>query len=111
MTAREASGVRIGAADLPADGEMNPVQVGDRELLLARVGEEYFAVDNLCSHAEGWLDMGFLIPERCEVRCPLHEGRFDLRTGAATHEPATEPIAAFTVTVVDGDVFVGTEPR
>lgn len=110
MSAREAAQLRIDPVDLPADGEMGPVQVGGREVLLARVGDEYFAVDNLCSHAEGWLDMGLLIPDSCEVQCPLHEGRFDLRTGAATHEPATEPIARFVVSVVDGEVFIEAEP-
>lgn len=109
MSAREVTGVRIDPAELPPDGEMSPVRVGDQEVLLAHIGDEYFAVDNLCSHAEGWLDMGYLITDSCEVRCPLHEGRFDLRSGAATHEPATAPIAAYRVTVEGDDVFV--EPR
>lgn len=98
--------IRVADADELAADEMTSVQAGDRELLLARVGDDYYALDNLCTHAEGWLDMGFLLPASCEVRCPLHDGRFDLRTGAATHEPATEAVAAFRVEVEADGVYV-----
>jgi nitrite reductase/ring-hydroxylating ferredoxin subunit len=100
------SKVRIASAGELAAGDMTSVQAGEHELLLARVGEEYFALDNLCTHAEGWLDMGYLLEETCEVRCPLHEGKFDLRTGEPTQEPATEPVNAYRTEIVDGDVFV-----
>jgi nitrite reductase/ring-hydroxylating ferredoxin subunit len=100
------SKVRIASTSELAAGDMTSVQAGEHELLLARVGEEYFALDNLCTHAEGWLDMGYLLAESCEVRCPLHEGRFDLRTGQPTNEPATEPVNAYRTEVVGGDVFV-----
>jgi nitrite reductase/ring-hydroxylating ferredoxin subunit len=92
-------------ADL-ADGEMMAVEADGRELLLARVDDGFYAVDNLCTHAEGWLDMGFLLPESCEVQCPLHEGRFDLRSGKATQEPASEPLHAYKVRVEDGQILV-----
>jgi nitrite reductase/ring-hydroxylating ferredoxin subunit len=100
------SKVRIASTSDLAAGDMTSVQAGEHELLLARVGEQYFALDNLCTHAEGWLDMGYLLTETCEVRCPLHEGRFDLRTGQPTNEPATEPVNAYRTEVVGGDVFV-----
>lgn len=88
------------------DGEMMAVNAGDRELLLARVHGNFYAIDNLCTHAEGWLDMGLLLPESCEVQCPLHEGRFDLRSGKATREPCAEPVRSYGIRVEGDDVFV-----
>jgi len=43
---------------------------------------------NVCTHEQVWLDDGILHPDTCEIECPMHEARFDLRTGAATHEPS-----------------------
>ena len=91
--------------DFP-DGELSAVDVGEEEVLVVRLGDAVYAVRNLCSHAEGWLDMGRLHRESCEVECPLHEGRFDLRTGAPTHEPCTEPIPSYPVRVEGGNVLV-----
>lgn len=91
-----------------APGDMQPVDFDGVEVLLARVGDTVYAVDNLCSHAEGWLDMGHLYPATCEIGCPLHDGKFDLRTGAATHEPATEPVKTYRVEVDGDDVFLST---
>ena len=51
------------------------------------------------------LDQGTLVG--IEVECPLHEGRFDLRTGQDTNPPADEPVAAFAVRVEGDDVLVG----
>jgi nitrite reductase/ring-hydroxylating ferredoxin subunit len=98
--------VKVGVRSDLIDGEMTAVQVGDEEVLLARLGDEVLAVSNLCSHAEGWLDMGTLLPETKEVQCPLHDGRFSLLTGAATREPCIDPIPAYTVQVRDDEVYV-----
>lgn len=113
MTGSDAAAGQLSAsiplASLP-DGGMTTVEVGDAEVLLARIGSQVYAVDNLCSHAEGWLDMGALHPATCEVECPMHEGRFDLRTGNPTREPCEEPIGRYPVTISDGMVHVSGEP-
>lgn len=98
--------LRVASADEISPGDMTAVEASGREILVARIGDEYFAVDNLCSHAEGYLDMGYLLPASCEVGCPLHEGRFDLRTGKATSEPATDPITSYRVDVTGGEVYI-----
>ena len=76
------------------------------EILLVRVGEQVFAVQSTCTHQETWLDMGRVLPESFEIECPLHDGRFDLRSGQPTNPPVTEPIKTYAVRL-DGDaVFV-----
>jgi nitrite reductase/ring-hydroxylating ferredoxin subunit len=77
------------------------------ELVLTKVKGEVFALDVMCTHQEAWLDSGYVDADTLELQCPLHEGRFDLRTGAVTHEPPTEPVQAYAVKIDGNDVYVG----
>ena len=93
-------------AALPEEG-MIAVTVGADDILIARIGEDYFAVDDWCTHAGGRLHEGRLQADACEVMCPIHEGCFDLRTGEPTNLPADEPVVAYSVRVEGDDIFVG----
>ncbi len=62
-----------------ADGKMKAVTVQGKELLLARVKGEYFAIGNVCPHLKGRLSDGTL--ESYTVTCPRHGSQFDIRTG------------------------------
>jgi nitrite reductase/ring-hydroxylating ferredoxin subunit len=92
------------------EGEMVGVTAMGEDVLLVRVEDTVYAINNLCSHAGAWLELGRLLPTTCEVECPVHEGRFDLRTGAATRGPAEEPVRAYAVRVEGDDVLVGPAP-
>ena len=89
--------------EVPGD-EALAVTIGDLELAITRDGEEIFAVQNVCSHAEVALSEGEVADGT--VECWLHGSCFDLRTGKPTHLPATEPVATFAVEVRGGDVYV-----
>ena len=97
--------VRVARVGELEDGAMMLVTPEDQEVVLARVGDEYYAVDALCSHAYGMLDQGELVGY--EVECPIHTGRFDVRTGKATCMPALRPIGAYPVRVDGEDILVG----
>jgi 3-phenylpropionate/trans-cinnamate dioxygenase ferredoxin subunit len=71
--------VEIGRAGELEDGTMKDVMVSDREVLLARVGDNYYAADNRCPHMGGKLSEGKL--EGMVVTCPLHGSQFDLESG------------------------------
>ena len=92
--------------DLPGDG-MLALAVGQEEVLLARVGDDYYALDGWCSHEAGLLGEGHLHADTCEVECPVHEGFFDLRTGRATAPPADIDVATYDVRVEGDDILVG----
>ncbi len=66
--------------------------------------DEFYAVDDTCTHQDASLADGWL--EGCEVECPLHASRFDLRTGAVDAPPAKLAIRTHTVKVVDDTVWV-----
>jgi len=60
-------------------GTMEAVNVAGRAILLARVGDKYYAVDNRCPHMKGDLSQGKL--EGTVVTCPLHGSQFDITNG------------------------------
>src|SRR5436190_719181 len=92
--------MQIRVDELP-DGGMIAGKVGDDDVLLARRGDEYFALDAHCTHWHGPLAEGVLVGET--VRCPWHHACFDLRTGVAIAAPAMRPLRTFTVTR-EGDI-------
>ncbi|WP_232678711.1 non-heme iron oxygenase ferredoxin subunit [Nocardioides sp. R-C-SC26] len=99
--------------DVPTDEALG-VTIGRYAVAIARDGDEMFAVQDLCSHAAVALSEGEVetVGGRCTVECWLHGSKFDLRTGAPTGLPATEPVATFRTEVRDtpdgAAVFVDT---
>ena len=87
-----------------AEEEPIKVMVGDEEIALFNVAGEIFATSNICTHAMASMCDG--IQEGHVIECPLHEGKFDIKTGAALCPPVIEPLATFEVKVEDGKVFV-----
>ncbi len=83
------------------------VELETIDIAVCRAGDEIFAVEDLCSHAEFPLSDGDV--EGCTIECVLHGSRFDLRTGKPSGPPATAPVAVFEVSVVDGDVYIELE--
>lgn len=79
----------------------------DTPALLLRAGEEFYCIEDVCTHDGQPLTDGPF--EGCEITCPRHGARFDVRTGEPTCMPATEPVRTFEVQVRDGEVFVGSE--
>jgi NADPH-dependent 2,4-dienoyl-CoA reductase/sulfur reductase-like enzyme/nitrite reductase/ring-hydroxylating ferredoxin subunit len=92
------------SADELADGQMLLGHVGQEAVLLARRGNEVFAVGATCSHYGGPLADGLLVDDT--VRCPWHHACFSLRTGEALHAPALSPVARWQVESRDGRIFV-----
>ncbi|MCL5735016.1 MAG: Rieske (2Fe-2S) protein [Actinobacteria bacterium] len=71
--------IETGAADDLADGTMKAVAAEGMELLLARVGDSFYAADAHCPHMGGFLPNGHL--DGTIVTCPRHGSRFDLTSG------------------------------
>ena len=92
------------ASDALADGQMLSGHVGEEGVLLARRGNEFFAVGAACTHYHGPLAEGLMVGET--VRCPWHHACFSLRTGEALAAPALSPIDCWRTELRDGKVFV-----
>ena len=90
-------------SDLPR-GEALRVPVEPPIAVFHTEDGEVLAVDDTCTHQDASLADGWL--EGCEVECPLHASRFDLRTGQVDAPPAKRPIRTHRVDVIDGVVHV-----
>ncbi len=95
--------VAIRHGDL-ADGEKTLVEIADRLVLLFRIGDQYFCIDDICTHDGGTLADGS--HQGFEIECPRHGARFDIRTGAALCMPAFRPTQVHECRVVDENVLV-----
>jgi NAD(P)H-dependent nitrite reductase small subunit len=80
---------------------------GDNPIAVFRVGNEFFATDDTCTHAKFSLADGYI--EGDEVVCALHEARFCLRTGRVLSPPAIVPLRTYPVRIEGGEVFVEVE--
>jgi apoptosis-inducing factor 3 len=94
-------GISIGEI---ASGQMLLGHVGEEPVLLARQGDEFFAIGATCSHYSGPLAEGLLVGDT--VHCPWHHARFCLRSGEAIAAPAFNPVPCWRVEQRDGKVFV-----
>jgi 3-phenylpropionate/trans-cinnamate dioxygenase ferredoxin component len=88
-------------------GEKRAVSVLGMSLLVCNVDGEIFVIENRCSHAGASLHAGRLTGH--QISCPMHGGRFDLRTGGCVKGPATEPIRPFEVFVDDEHIRILTD--
>src|SRR5690349_24687498 len=95
------AGIKVN--DLP-DGRMIAGQADGEAVLLAHVGDEWFAIGATCSHYSGPLAEGLMVDDT--VRCPWHHACFSLRTGEAVGAPAFNPLSCWRVEKRDGKVFV-----
>jgi len=89
--------------EVPEDDVVG-VETGGLQLALYGVEGEVYATDNICTHGHARLCDGFL--EDFEIECPLHQGRFDVRSGKALCEPLTQDIRVYPVKIEDGRVWV-----
>ena len=93
----------ISVDDIP-DGRLLAGHVGEESVLLARSGDEFFAIGATCSHYSGPLAEGIMVEDT--VRCPWHHACFSLRTGEALRAPALSAVACWSVEQRDGKIFV-----
>ena len=89
-------------ADLKPDLPLR-VELAELDVAVVRVGDEVFAIEDVCSHADFPLTDGEV--DGCTIECALHGSRFDLRTGEPTGPPATQPVPVYRTTVIDGEVY------
>jgi NADPH-dependent 2,4-dienoyl-CoA reductase/sulfur reductase-like enzyme/nitrite reductase/ring-hydroxylating ferredoxin subunit len=106
MTPDLKKGVLI--SDVP-DGGMIVGSVGEESVLLARKGEELFALDAFCTHYHGPLVEGLIVGET--IRCPWHHACFEMRTGSAVGAPAMRPLRVYSIVRAGDTVRVVADAR
>ena len=81
-------------------GEAKSYQIGDLKIAVCNVNGEYFAISDVCSHDDGELVSGNeKLVENCQLECPRHGARFDVKTGKAVKMPAVASIKTYNVKI------------
>ena len=110
----------VSKTDELKDGTMKAASVAGREILLARVGDKYYAADNRCPHLGAKLSQGKL--EGTVVTCPRHSSQFDLKDGQVIRWlkgsglvsvigkalKSPKPLATYKVKVEDNKILIET---
>jgi 3-phenylpropionate/trans-cinnamate dioxygenase ferredoxin component len=92
--------------ELPPGGK-KLVDIDGRAIALFNCDGAIYAIDDVCTHDGGPLAEGEL--NGCEIQCPRHGARFDVRTGRPLCMPAIEPVAIHATEVRGEDVYVAVE--
>ncbi len=80
-------------------------------IALVRLGDDYFAIGDRCSHADYSLAEGEIEPEDKTIECWKHGSMFSLVTGEPNSFPATKPVPVYNVEVIDGIIYaIATTP-
>lgn len=84
--------------------KMKGVKVGDKDVLIANLDGNYYAIGNRCTHASSRLSEGTLDGEN--VRCPCHMSVFNIKTGNVIKGPAKTPAQVFQVEIEGNQILV-----
>jgi len=87
-----------------AEKSFSCFDVDGTAVLVCRFRNEYFAIENRCSHALSSFDDGRMRGYR--IMCPLHGASFDVRDGSVLSAPAKRPIRNFPLRIVDGMIEI-----
>jgi nitrite reductase/ring-hydroxylating ferredoxin subunit len=94
----------VGEVGLLEEGGVVGVGAGGKPIALFLNEGSYFALHDLCTHGEARLSEGY-VEDGC-IECPLHQGMFDIATGAPCQAPVTEPVRTYPIRIVDGRIEV-----
>jgi naphthalene 1,2-dioxygenase system ferredoxin subunit len=99
--------VTVANASAVAEGEVAGASADGKEIAIYNVDGTFHATDNLCTHAFAFLSDGWLDGD--VIECPLHAGRFEVKTGKGLGPPIECDIKTYPVRVVGDDVQVKLE--
>ena len=92
--------------DLPK-GEMQAVEINGKQILIANIENEYYAITNKCTHRGCKLSKGKLNGE--VVKCPCHGSRFNVKTGEVVGGPATKSELKYEVKIEEDQIQIKLE--
>ena len=97
---------RLCRVDEMAANSARRFDVSGHRIALVRIGDDFYAIGDRCSHADYSLSEGEIWPEEREIECWKHGSTFSLETGHPQSLPATRPVPVYKVFVEGDDVVV-----
>jgi 3-phenylpropionate/trans-cinnamate dioxygenase ferredoxin subunit len=98
--------VRLCDADEMKPGEARRLEVDQHRIALVRIGDDFYAIGDRCSHADFSLSDGEVLADDCEIECWKHGSAFSLKTGEPQSLPATKPVPVYDVVRAGNEVSV-----
>ena len=97
--------VKVATVDDIQTGERVLIELDGIRIAIFNLDGTYYAIEDTCTHDGGPLVEGEIL-DGCQIQCPRHGARFDIRTGAALTMPAFEPTPTYKVQVDGEDIYV-----
>jgi 3-phenylpropionate/trans-cinnamate dioxygenase ferredoxin subunit len=98
--------VRVCERDDLKSGEARRFDVDGHRIALVRIGDDFYAIGDRCSHADYSLSEGEVNEDEKEIECWKHGSTFSLVTGEPQCLPAVTPVPVYNVRVEGDDVLV-----
>ena len=95
---------RVGPTDELDVEDVMPFDFNGREYAIYHTVDGYFASDGMCTHEAEPLADGIVIDN--VIECPLHQGRFDVRSGKALSAPVCVDLQTFPVQIHNSDIYI-----
>lgn len=105
-----ATGTVVCALTDLAPGSASRYMVQGRAVAVVRIGDDVYAIGDVCSHADVSLSEGEVWCDTKELECWKHGSAFSLLTGEPATLPATQPVPVYAAAVVDGNIVITIEP-
>jgi len=87
-------------------GSAKRFDVDGQRLCVVHIGDDFYVIDDTCSHADYSLSEGDVWEDELEIECPKHGSTFSLETGEPATLPATQPVRVYHVKIDGDDVVV-----
>jgi 3-phenylpropionate/trans-cinnamate dioxygenase ferredoxin subunit len=105
IDSKELEYITIASVEELTKGDRILVEIDGLAIAVFHIGDEYFAISDVCSHDDGPVAEGNLDGKK--IICPRHGAAFDLATGKALTLPAVVDIPAYPVRVAEDKIQVG----
>jgi 3-phenylpropionate/trans-cinnamate dioxygenase ferredoxin component len=96
--------IKIATTDAIEQDDMIATEIEGKQIALYHVGDSFHATANICTHAYALLTDGFL--DECIIECPIHAGRFDIKTGKALGPPVNVDLKVYKLKVEGSDILI-----
>lgn len=96
---------KVATTDQLDEDEAMQVLVAGKEVAIINLGGQFYAMDDICSHAYASMADGYI--EGDCIECPLHGAQFNIKTGKAETPPATVDLATYQIKIEGSDIYVG----
>jgi 3-phenylpropionate/trans-cinnamate dioxygenase ferredoxin subunit len=98
--------VRVCSRGDIAAGSAERFDVAGHRIAIVRIGDDFYAIGDRCSHEDYSLSEGEVYADDREIECWKHGSTFSLTTGEPQTLPATENVPVYEVVVEGDDVKV-----